>query len=359
MAWSGKILRDPQTGVQIKVLQTARESLGKRFEVEIAYPVGTGKEGQRPHFHTRFDEQFEVLAGTAAYEINGVRKVAAVGTRFSIHRNQPHLNPYNAGKDTLRIRQWVELPQPDRRMLEAFEDFIETGFGLAAEGKHPSFLQTVVLFRALQPGSYVAGIPIPVQRVLFGALAALGRALGYQTRYPRFASPEPAPQQGLAHEYHFFDRWLIPAPLEQVWDSITQTEHYTKWWGAVYDQVEKLGEGNADGVGAKTRVRVHGPLPYRLGFVVESVRINKPHVLEVRSRGDLIGTGVWRLKSVLGGTEVSYDWRPRAEFALVRLLSPLLKPLFRYNHDWCMQQGELGLRRWFAEPQRRMEPKGM
>ena len=357
MAWSGKILQDPATGVQIKVVLTARESLGKRFEVEITYPVGTGKEGQRPHFHTVFDEQFEVIAGTAGYQVGGTEHKAPAGARFSIPRNQPHLNPYNAGQEVLRIRQWVELPQPDRRMLEAFEDFIETGFGLAAEGKRPDFLQTVVLFQALQPSSYAAGIPIPVQRVMFGGLAALGRMLGYQTRYARFASPEPAPKQQLAHEYHFFDRWLIPAPIEQVWDSITQTEHYTQWWGKVYDEVEKLSEGDADGVGAKTRVVVHGPLPYKLGFVVESVRIEKPYVLEVRSQGDLIGTGVWRLRSVSGGTEVSYDWRPKAEFPLVRLLSPLLKPLFHYNHDWCMQQGEIGLRKWFAEPQRQMQAK--
>lgn len=347
MARPGKTLLH-SNGVQLTFIQTARDTQGKRFAVEILYPPGQGREGQQPHFHTSFGEQFEVLAGTATYLLDGVEQTVGMGNRFSIPQNVPHLNPYNAGSEPLRLRQWVELPQPNRRMLEAFEDFLETGFGLAAEGRRLGFLQKVVLFQALQPGSYVAGIPVPLQRLIFGVLAALGRLLGYPSRYARFASPEPAPNQKLAHEYHFYDRWLIPASIEQAWESITQTEHYTRWWGKVYDEVEKLSEGDQNGVGARTRVKVHGPLPYKLGFVVESVRVERPNVLVVKTRGDLVGTGVWRLRSVEGGTEVGYDWRPRAEFALVRLLSPFLKPLFRYNHDWCMQQGEKGLLEWLA-----------
>lgn len=348
MAHPGTTLHDPISGVQLTFIQTARDTQGRGFAVEILYPPGQGKKGQQPHFHTSFDEQFEVLAGTATYHLHGVEQTMGAGNRFSIPQNAPHLNPYNAGSEPLHLRQWVELPQPDRRMLEAFEDFLETGFGLAAEGQHPNFLQRAVLLQALQPSSYAAGLPIPAQRVMFGALAALGRTLGYESRYARFASPEPAPNQKLAHEYHFYDRWLIPVPIEQVWESITHSEHYTRWWGKVYDEVEKHSEGDQNGVGARTRVKVHGPLPYRLGFMVESVCAERPYVLVVKTKGDLVGTGVWRLRSVEGGTEVGYDWRPRAEFPLVRLLSPLLKPLFRYNHDWCMRQGEIGLREWFT-----------
>jgi mannose-6-phosphate isomerase-like protein (cupin superfamily) len=347
-----KELSNPKSGIQIRILKTARDTQGKGFEVEILYPPGTGKEDQRPHFHTSFDEQYEVLSGTLTYQVYGVERQASAGSRFGIPRNTPHLNPYNSGHQDLRIRQWIELEQPDRKTLEAFENFLETGFGLASEGKKVGFLQRVVLLQALQPSSYAAGIPIPAQRVVFGLLATLARALGHQTRNARFASPEPAPRQKLSYEYHFYDRWLIPAPIEQVWESITQTEHYTKWWGKVYDRVERLSEGDKDGLGAKTRVVVHGPLPYRLSFVVESTRMERPYVLAVRTQGDLVGTGIWRLRSVEGGTEVGYDWRPRADFPVVRWLSPLLKPLFRYNHDWCMHQGEVGLWEWFTGSKR-------
>ncbi|GIW34617.1 cupin domain-containing protein [Meiothermus sp.] len=348
MAHPGTTLHDPISGVQLTFIQTARDTQGRGFAVEILYPPGPGKKGQQPHFHTSFDEQFEVLAGTATYLLDGVEQTVGAGNRFSIPQNIPHLNPYNAGSEPLHLRQWVELPQPDRRMLEAFEDFLETGFGLAAEGRRLGLLQKAVLFQTLQPGSYMVGISAPLQRLIFGVLAALGRMLGYRPRYARFASSEPAPNHKLAHEYHFYDRWLIPASIEQVWESITQIELYTQWWGQVYDEVERLSEGHQNGVGARTRVKVHGSLPYKLSFVVESVEMEWPQMLVVKTTGDLVGTGVWRLRSVEGGTEVGYDWRPRAEFLLVRLLSPFLKPLFRYNHDWCMQQGEKGLLEWLA-----------
>jgi mannose-6-phosphate isomerase-like protein (cupin superfamily) len=348
MAHPGKILYDPRSGVRLEVRKTARDTLGKGFEVEILYPPGRGKEDQQPHFHTSFDEWFEVLSGKATYWTNGIEHTVGLGGRFAIPRNIPHLNPYNAGSDELRLRQWIELEQTDRKTLEGFEDFLETGFGLATEGRRAGFWQTMVLLKSLQPSSYAAGLPVFLQRTLLGLLAGVGRMLGYQSRYARFASPEPAPRQNLAHEYHFYDRWYLLAPIEQVWESIVQTEQYSRWWGRVYDKVEKLEEGDQNGVGARTRVKVHGPLPYRLGFMVESVCAERPYVLVVKTKGDLVGTGVWRLRSVEGGTEVGYDWRPRAEFPLVRLLSPLLKPLFRYNHDWCMRQGEIGLREWFA-----------
>ena len=50
---------------------------------------------------------------------------------------------------------------------------------------HPpkDLLQTIVLLQALEPSAYVAGIPIWIQRPLFGLLAAVGRALGYKASY--------------------------------------------------------------------------------------------------------------------------------------------------------------------------------
>lgn len=36
------------------------------------------------------------------------------------------------------------------------------------------------------PATYIAGIPIAVQRALFGGLARVGEALGYRTAYPAY-----------------------------------------------------------------------------------------------------------------------------------------------------------------------------
>jgi hypothetical protein len=42
-----------------------------------------------------------------------------------------------------------------------------------------------------------------------------------------------------------------------------------------------------------------------------------------------------------------------AEKPLIRALSPLLKPLFAWNHYWTTPRGEAGLRAYLAAPQDR------
>jgi hypothetical protein len=34
------------------------------------------------------------------------------------------------------------------------------------------------------------------------------------------------------------------------------------------------------------------------------------------------------------------DWRPSVNHALIRHLTPALRPLFRSNHNWAMRHGE-------------------
>jgi len=37
---------------------------------------------------------------------------------------------------------------------------------------------------------------------------------------------------------------------------------------------------------------------------------------------------------------VTLDWNPIVEKPIIKLLSPLLKPVFRWNHRWAMNLGE-------------------
>jgi hypothetical protein len=42
---------------------------------------------------------------------------------------------------------------------------------------------------------------------------------------------------------------------------------------------------------------------------------------------------------------VTYVWRVQLRQRWMRLLAPLLAPVFRWNHDAVMRAGEAGLRR--------------
>ena len=70
--------------------------------------------------------------------------------------------------------------------------------------------------------------------------------------------------------------------------------------------------------------------------------------------GDLTGRGEWTFSKDGEFVDITYDWRIRAEKPLLRLLSPLLKPVLRSNHTWTMRRGEESLK---LELVRRRSPR--
>jgi len=42
-------------------------------------------------------------------------------------------------------------------------------------------------------------------------------------------------------------------------------------------------------------------------------------------------------------THVSFDWSVYADRPLLRTLTPLLRPLFRWNHNWAIPRAMEGL----------------
>lgn len=136
-----------------------------------------------------------------------------------------------------------------------------------------------------------------------------------------------------AAEYHFVTHWKVRGPIRLVFDILKDGEHYDRWWKPAYVRT--------DIVGARmVRALVRAKLPYTLDFTTELVREDPPRELEIRAAGELAGRGLWKLEENSGDIAVTFYWDVRAEKPLVRLLSPILKPLFRWNHDWVMKTGE-------------------
>lgn len=191
----GQVLTHPLFGTQLTFLHTAAETQGRLLEWETLYKAHRGKEsGNLPHFHVTFVEQYQVLEGTAGYELKGEERQARAGAQVEIPRGAVHRNLWNASDADVRLRTHIEIDPPNVRALLFIEDFFETLYGLAREGKvnaeglPKSYLHTAMLVHGFQPETWVAGSPIPIQRVLIGTLAALGRARGYRTKYPQYDS---------------------------------------------------------------------------------------------------------------------------------------------------------------------------
>jgi uncharacterized protein YndB with AHSA1/START domain len=153
------------------------------------------------------------------------------------------------------------------------------------------------------------------------------------------------------NQYYFLDKWFIPYPIEKVWPHIVRAEAYLQWWGEVYDHVIPFNDAPLNQIGAKADVLAHGRLPYRIHFVSEITQVEPPHKLGLKAEGDLAGTGLWTLQAVEAGTAVSFEWIVQADKTIIKLFSPIVKPIFEWNHRWTMKKGEAALKRLLAEQQ--------
>lgn len=139
-------------------------------------------------------------------------------------------------------------------------------------------------------------------------------------------------------EYHFFTTWDLDAPIETVWQVLSDPFHYPDWWKYV-ESVSELEPRQPDGKGGLFLYRWKTALPYSLAFEMSLTRNDPPHVLESKAQGELEGVGRWELKEVEGFTRVTYDWRVRTTKAWMNLMAPVARPAFSWNHDVLMKEG--------------------
>ena len=149
-----------------------------------------------------------------------------------------------------------------------------------------------------------------------------------------------------AREYAFVDEWDVAAPPAAVFSALSDARSYPVWWRPVYLDVES---GGAPAVGTTSRQHFKGRLPYHLRTRSTITRFEPPYVLEAEVEGDLRGHGRWTLTPAPFGTRVRFDWTVHADRALLRLLSPLLRPAFRWNHAWAIARAREGLEPYARE----------
>ena len=145
------------------------------------------------------------------------------------------------------------------------------------------------------------------------------------------------------NDYEFVSVWSIDAALPRVWATIKQPIGWPEWWRGVIS-VRELEPGDFAGVGSVHRSVWKSALPYRLEFDSEIVRIAENELIEARAFGELEGRGLWQFRPIdADRTRVQYDWNVKAAKPWMRYLSPIAKPVFRWNHDVIMRWGENGL----------------
>jgi Polyketide cyclase / dehydrase and lipid transport len=143
------------------------------------------------------------------------------------------------------------------------------------------------------------------------------------------------------NEYQFVDRWFVRAPLERAYEVVGDTIGYPRSWGDVFVSVE--GDGGPPRPGRHVKIVSRGILPYKLRWEAEVAEADEPNGFTFTMTGDFVGGGSWSFEPGDDGTNAVFDFRPRVEKAGVKQLSPVLKPIFRWNHGWAMKRGQHGI----------------
>ncbi len=140
------------------------------------------------------------------------------------------------------------------------------------------------------------------------------------------------------YNYHFVTHWKICGSIQKVYTILKDGPNYSQWWKPAYVSTEKIGTD-------KVRSLVRAKLPYTLSFTTELIRENPPHELEIKATGELAGRGLWKLSEDGEWVDITFYWDVAAQKPIVQWLSFFLRPVFRWNHDWVMKQGEKTLQK--------------
>ncbi len=181
MANAGDELVNPVTGLRTVFRKTAQGTGGKLLQVDWVGDPGwtTGQD----HVHPYQEERFEVLSGKLGLRMEGIERVLEEGEVIVIPPGSPHA-AWNASSDD-GVHALVDF-RPVLRTEAAFE----TLAGLARDGKTNKAgvpknpLRLALIMREYEDEIYFVWPPLAVQRVIFGALAKVGRLLGYRAEYP-------------------------------------------------------------------------------------------------------------------------------------------------------------------------------
>ncbi len=130
-----------------------------------------------------------MVRGQVGFRVDGRESIAQLNQRLHVPTGVAHFW-WNAGDEEAHVI--VEFNHGAAR----FEEMIRNLYGLAQDGKTnskgmPNLLQGALFAREFSDVLYFTKPPLVVQRLLFGLLASIGRALGYKGSYPKYSAPEP------------------------------------------------------------------------------------------------------------------------------------------------------------------------
>lgn len=184
MPYKGQVLISATYGNSFEFIETAKDSNGEHVIMRATiYSKGANVPN---HIHTIQEETFEVISGKLTVFENGTKRILSAGEKITFPINKPH-NHYNDHDEAVTYIQTV-TPALD------MDYFLETLLGLDADGKAKNgkygLVQELVLLKYLESKSFLADMPIGVQKILMNIVAPIGRLMGYRAIYKKYSGIE-------------------------------------------------------------------------------------------------------------------------------------------------------------------------
>ena len=326
MAGAGDTLNIDSLGFRVLLTRTAAETEGAELEVEV-----TGRPRgflTQEHIHAGQVERHEMLDGSMKLVLAGREHVLNAGDSLEVPAGTPHRQlPLGAGEG--RDRVTIRPAGTTQAFLERLAELSANGsfnrFGL------PKPVAAAELIRDFGAEGHASRPPLPVQLAIAKAILRVAGRGGQATGAGAGEGPAP---------YLFVDQWDVEAPQEAVFTALADSRTYPEWWTPVYLDVQGGGE---PGLGSESSQHFKGRLPYHLRTHGRIVEYDPPRLVRAEVDGDLRGIGLWTLTPTPSGTHVRFDWQVYADRPLLRRLTPVLRPLFRWNHNWAIARAMDGL----------------
>jgi uncharacterized protein YndB with AHSA1/START domain len=315
MASAGDVLDMAQLGCRVQLIRTAAETDGELLEFDVlGRPRGFLVQ---PHVHVGQVERYEVMARTLKIVENGRGHRLGPGDTMEVPAGVTHRQlPGDEARDG-HVRVQVRPAGSTQAFLERVADMCATGefnrFGF------PRAVAGARLVTDFGDEGHAAHPPLPVQKALAGLVLRLA---------------------GLMRPYVFVDEWEVAAPPEAVFAAIADARTYPDWWRPVYLDVDADGPA---ALGKESRQHFKGRLPYHVRTRSRVVALEAPRTVTAEVDGDLRGRGTWTLTPTSTGTNVRFDWQVHADRRLLKALTPVLRPVLRWNHNWAIARAMEGL----------------
>jgi quercetin dioxygenase-like cupin family protein len=184
MPTKGQTITNPTNGDSYEFLETAKDTNGDRVMMKAI--IKSKGQYVPNHFHLLQDETFEVVSGKLTVLFEGKTHTLSAGEKITLPKNIPH-NHYNNEATSVTYIHSV-TPGLD------FDFLVENLVGLAADGKSKNgkygLVQELVALKYLDSKSYLADIPIGIQKLLMHIVAPIGRLFGYRAIYKKYSGIE-------------------------------------------------------------------------------------------------------------------------------------------------------------------------